>query len=165
MDPVFLALGLGAAILLFSGKKKKKDGTAPPATPDEGPPVPEGGDKPSGGGAPSGSTQAPPFPGARHSAERGHVDGSYSEWLAALGTAMDANGNSGPATMDEMRAAKVKLGIPSGRTPRSWYADQGIKSVYSMNQKIGSGPGWKPWVDAWTRMFKDFDSRPLDPTA
>jgi hypothetical protein len=162
MDPVLIALAIGGAIFLLSGKKKKSSTVPPDNTVD--PEVgPGGDDRPSGGGGTSGGT-APQFPGARNTQERSYINAVYTEWLGALGTAMDANGNSGPATMDEMRTAKRALGIPSSKTPRSWYADEGLKSVYGMNKKIGTGQGWQPWADAWTRMYNDFSSRPLDPT-
>ncbi len=169
MLPIGIAVGAGALLLYFTTRKANAGQLPPP--PDDG--SGDGGNNSGGGGNNSdggggSNVTAPPFPGQRTSAENGFIDGSYSEWLAALGTAMDAAGNSeGPATMTQTRAAKAQLGIPSSQTPATFYADAGLANVYGFDGRIPSGfnSTWQPWVNAWQRMHNRFASNPLDPTA
>jgi hypothetical protein len=166
--PVGLALAIGGALLYWSRRASADTSMLPPSGGGDG----GGGETPSGGGggSPSGggggsSTPAPPFPGERRGPESGFIEGKYAEWLFALGAAMDNAGNPGPASMENMRAAKSTLGIPSGRTPGSWYADAGLQYVYGVSKILGEGASWQPYIAAWNRMYNDFRSRPLDPTA
>jgi hypothetical protein len=160
--PVAIAVAAGGLLLWFT---QRKAGAAELPEGGGGETPSGGGGTPSGGGGGTSGGNAPAFPGIRASQENNYIDGSYSEWIAALGTAMDANGNAGPATMDEMRAAKVALGIPSARTPGSWYADAGLQYVYGISHiPANSNSTWQPYKDAWNRMWNRFKSRPLDPT-
>lgn len=167
--PIGLAVTAGALLLWFTTRKANAGQLPPP--PDDGGgggTDPGGGGNNSGGGGGGSSVNAPAWPGQRTSQENGFIDGSYSEWLAALGTAMDAAGNSsGPATMNNMRAAKQQLGIPSGQTPSQFYADAGLAYIYGFDGSIPPNPNstWTPFINAWRRMQSRFAANPLDPTA
>jgi hypothetical protein len=164
--PIGLAVTAGALLLYFTTKKANAGQLPPPPDPGGGE-DPGGGGNNSGGGGGGSNINAPAWPGQRTAQENGFIDGSYSEWIAALGVAMDNAGSSGPATMDHMRAAKAQLGIPSNQTPSQFYADAGLAYVYGFDGRIPSGANntWTPYINAWRRMQQRFASRPLDPTS
>lgn len=160
MDPIFIALGLGAAFLFF-GKKKKTGGATVPTDDDDV--VPGGGDQPGGGGGGGGGgapVNAPvPFPGQNIQKEHNAIDAVHSTWMLDVARAMSDHGNSGASpTEADIATARGYHGVPNSRSVASWLTDKAFKALYPQVRKIPPesrrGSGWSGYVKAWTRMWE-----------
>ena len=176
MDPVIIALGLGA-VLFFLSKKKKKNGNGNGnGKPDDGAPrgdevkPTDDGLTPTKGGKKNAPTPFPYTNTAVINAEQLHLIAYHAEWMGAMSEAMIANGNEGgkPTQKDFFLAKKIE-DIPgqeagSGRSPASWYTD---KVMYKIFPKMGKtwpapekqGTGWKKYNDSWARTYDDLKGK------
>ena len=78
--------------------------------------------------------------------------------IAAMNLPADWAGPPPVPTAAELGVGADAIGMPGGRTPSSWLADQGYFSQFP-NLKIPApanrGSGWKPYIDLWSALRAD----------